>query len=212
VNHMDMIDLDRWDRKEHFTYFRSADYPQFNICASLDITRFLDYVKENKLPFYYAMIFVATVSANSITNFRYRIRNDKVVLHDRLHPSFTHLNKENGLFKYVTADMGDDLREFARIAGEKAEQQKGLFAPGDGDERDDLLYLTCIPWVSFTHISHTITLSKDDSIPRISWGKYFSDSGKTLLPFSVQVNHALTDGYHIGQYYTVLQNYFDHLS
>lgn len=208
---MEVIDLDRWDRKEHFSYFRSADYPQFNICANIDVTSFLAYVKANKLPFYYAMIFAATVSVNKIQNFCYRIRGNSVIRHDRLHPSFTHLNKENGLFKYVTVDMGGDLMEFAGIASETAEKQESLFAAGDSDERDDLLYLTCIPWVSFTHISHTITLNKDDSVPRISWGKYFKDGGKTMLPFSVQVNHALADGYHIGQYFTELQDYIDRL-
>jgi chloramphenicol O-acetyltransferase type A len=206
---MEVIDLNIWDRKEHFAYFRGTDYPQFNICANIDITKFLEYVKANKLPFYYAMIFAATAAANMNTNFRYRIRGNSVILHERLQPSFTHLDKDTNLFKYVTVDMNGDMKEFAVIAGEKAERQEGLFAPDDHDERDDLLYLTCIPWVSFTHISHTISLNKDDSVPRISWGKYFTEGGKTILPFSVQVNHALADGYHIGQYYNQLQDYID---
>lgn len=207
---MKIIDMAHWDRKEHFTYFRRADYPQFNICANLDITRFLRFVKNNSLPFYFAMLYAATITANTITNFRYRIRDNEVILHERLHPSFTDLNKENDLFKYVTTDMGDDMLAFIKAAQEKARQQKGLFSP-DGEERDDLVYLTCIPWLSFTHISHTITLNKDDSIPRISWGKYFCDSEKVLLPLSVQVNHALADGVHIGKYFTELQNYIDTL-
>jgi chloramphenicol O-acetyltransferase type A len=208
---MEVIDLNRWDRKEHFSYFRGADYPQFNICANIDVTRFLGYIKENKLPFYYAMIFAATAAANKNINFRYRIRGNSVILHERLHPSFTHLDKETNLFKYVTVEMDGNMKEFSHVASEQAERQKGLFAPGDSDERDDLLYLTCIPWVSFTHISHTITLNKDDSVPRLSWGKYFTDGRKTFLPFSVQVNHALADGYHIGQYYTEFQEYIDHI-
>jgi len=77
--------------------------------------------------------------------------------------------------------------------------------------RDDLIYITCIPWISFTHLSHTISLNKNDSVPRISWGKYFMENNKVLLPFSVQVNHALVDGIHIGRYFLKLQNYIDNL-
>lgn len=206
---MEIIDLDHWDRKEHYAYFRSVDYPQFNVCANIDVTKFLGFVKKNSLPFYYAMIYAATTEANKITNFRYRIKNNTVTLYDRLHPSFTALNKDNDLFKYVTVDMVGTMSEFAISAQEKAQQQQGLFSAGE--ERDDLLYMTCLPWISFTHISHTIKLDKDDAIPRISWGKYFSDGDKKLLPLSVQVNHALCDGVHIGQYINNLQRAIDNL-
>lgn len=208
---MKMIDIEQWDRKEHYAYFRSVDYPQFNICAHLDITKFLGFVKSSGLPFYYAMIHAATVTANNITNFRYRIRNNEVVLHDHLHPSFTAMNKDNDLFKYVTVDMAGDMSAFAETAQDKARRQTELFGDGKDEERDDLIYLTCIPWISFTHISHTISLDKNDSIPRISWGKYFSDGDKIMLPLSVQVHHALCDGVHIGKYFTGLQNYIDNL-
>lgn len=40
--------------------------------------------------------------------------------------------------------------------------------------------------IVFTNISHTISLNKEDSIPRLAWGKYFEEHGKVLLPFSVQ--------------------------
>ncbi len=91
-------------------------------------------------------------------------------------------------------------------AADQARKQKEYFALNDHVRRDDLIYITCLPWISFTHISHTISLNKDDSVPRISWGKYFTENNKVLLPFSVQVNHALVDGVHIGQYFFKLQD------
>jgi chloramphenicol O-acetyltransferase type A len=206
---MTRIDMAHWDRKEHFAYFRQLDYPQYNICANVDITRLLAAAKANSLQFYYAMIFAVTATANGLPNFRYRIRDNEVWLCDRLHPSFTHMDKETGLFKYVTVDMGDKLTAFVQLAAEKAEQQKGLFGNETDEAREDLLYLTCLPWVSFTGLTHPIALNKDDAIPRISWGKYFTENGKTQLPLSVQVHHALADGYHVGQFFTGLQTYLD---
>lgn len=209
---MEYIDLDTWNRKEHFEFFHRMDYPQFNICANIDVTHFLNFVKTKKISFYYAMIYASTYAANEIVNFRYRIRENKVVFHDKLHPSFTDLNdNEDDLFKFVTVEMKDDLFEFVKYSEAKSKNQKNLFNPKESVGRDDLIYITCIPWISFTHLSHTISLNSNDSVPRISWGKYFSENNKVFLPFSVQVNHALIDGIHIGRYFSYLQNYIDNL-
>jgi Chloramphenicol O-acetyltransferase len=48
-----------------------------------------------------------------------------------------------------------------------------------------------------------------DSIPRISWGKYFEEVGKIKLPLSVQAHHALVDGIHVGQFFNTFQEILD---
>ncbi len=82
----------------------------------------------------------------------------------------------------------------------------------DVEGREDLIYITCIPWVSFTNLSHTVSLNKDDSIPRFAWGKYFEENGRILMPFSVQAHHSFVDGIHMGRYYDILQKYLDSLN
>lgn len=209
---MEYVDLNIWKRKEHFNFFHRVDYAQYNICANIDVTKFLNFVREKKISFYYAMIHASTYVANECINFRYRIRDDKVVLHDKLNPSFTDMNRNEGdLFKLVTVDMKEDILEFAEYAKEKSESQSSYFPLNECAERDDFVYITCIPWVSFTHVSHTFSLNKNDSVPRLSWGKYFSENNKVILPYSVQVNHALVDGVHVGEYFTGLQRHIDNM-
>lgn len=205
---MKTIDLDTWKRKEHFEFFYRADYAQYNICANIDITRFLQAVKANNLPFYYAMIYVATEVANQCESFRYRVRENKtIVLHEKLSPSFTDMDadKTTDLFKLVTVDMKDNLVDFVAQAKKISNEQRNYFEFSSLIGRDDLLYITCIPWISFTHLSHTISLNRNDSVPRITWGKYYQEGEKTLLPFSVQAHHAFVDGIHMGEYFEKLQ-------
>lgn len=208
---MKFIDIENWKRKEHFTFFNRMDYPQFNICMNLDISNFLAFTKKKKLSFYYSMIYVVTNVVNTIDDFKYRIRDGKVVMHDKIHPSFTDMNNDTNddLFKLITVNLEDDIMDFEKSAKEASQNQTDYFGLDKLAGRDDLIYITCIPWISFTHISHTISLNKNDSVPRISWGKYYKDGEKVLLPFSVQVNHALIDGFHIGKYIEKLQNYMD---
>lgn len=207
---MEWINMDEWPRKKHFELFHQMDYPQINICMNLDATHFLEYVKKNHISFYYAMTFAVTHTANETEAFRYRIQNGKVVLYDQVHPSFTDLAKGSDLFKYVTVEMNDDILAFCKNAKETSENQKEYFAFGTADqERDDLLYITCLPWISFTGVSHPVTMNSDDAIPRIAWGKYFQEGSKVLLPFAVQVNHAIMDGVQIGRYVEKLQSFID---
>jgi chloramphenicol O-acetyltransferase type A len=206
---MQTIELEKWKRREHFEFFYRMDYPQYNICANIDITQFLPYVKNNNLPFYYAMIYVATKVTDECENFRYRVRDNKqVVLHDKLHPSFTDMptDSTDDLFKFITMNLEGNLFDFVKKAKENSASQKLYFDYTPIIGRDDFIYFTCIPWISFTHLSHTISINRNDSVPRISWGKYFEQDNKILLPFSVQVHHAFVDGVHVGQYFEKLQN------
>jgi chloramphenicol O-acetyltransferase type A len=210
---MKYIDKQTWDRKEHFEFFHRADYPQFNVCMNLDISGFLAFVKDKKLPFYFATMYAVMKVVNTLDDFRYRIRNGQVVLHETVHPSFTYLDsKENsGLFKVVTIDMTDNISDFVLTADKAAKSQKEYFPAETLAGRDDLIYITCLPWISFTHISHTISLNRTDSVPRISWGKFFTEGSRVLLPFSVQVNHAVADGYQVAMLVEKLQSYLDNI-
>lgn len=207
---MKIIDQSSWKRAQHFQFFQHMDYPQYNICMELDITNFLAVVKEKKLPFYYAMTYASTYVANEIEEFRYRIRENQVVLHEQIHPSFTEITPGEELFKIVTLNLPNSMEEFISAAKTKASGQTEYF-PFEELSRDDLVYITCIPWISFTHLSHTINLRKEDAVPRISWGKYYKSGDKMLLPFSVQVNHSLVDGLQVGRYVEKLQNYLKEL-
>ena len=208
---MEYIDIDNWKRKEHFNFFYRMDYPQYNLCMNIDITNFLRFTREHNLSFYYAMIYAVMDVANQSENFRYRIRDGKVVLHNRLHPSFTDNSIEPGddLFRFVTVDMCDNLFDFVAQTKAISKHQTEYLPMDKVIGRDDFIFITCVPWISFTHLSHTITINRNDSVPKISWGKYFTEGDKVLLPFSVQVHHALADGYHVGKYVNDLQKYLD---
>ncbi|MDW8802837.1 CatA-like O-acetyltransferase [Clostridium sp. A1-XYC3] len=49
--------------------------------------------------------------------------------------------------------------------------------------------------------------AKDDSIPRLSWDKYYNEGNKLLLPFSIQAHYSFVDGIRMGQYVEYLQRY-----
>jgi len=206
---MEYIDMDNWKRKGHFDFFHSLDFPQYNVCMNIDITHFLDFVRRNNLSLYYSLIFAVTTVTNECENLRYRIRGGRVILHDKTHPSFTDITPGDDQFKIVTMDLTGDLLDFTDLARAASQIQTDYFPDAEAAQRDDLIYITCLPWISFTGMTHTIKLNPDDAAPRISWGKYFRENDRVLLPLSVQLNHALADGLHLGEYVNRLQAYLD---
>ena len=201
---MKIIDTRTWQRQAHFDFFNQMDYPHFNITAPVDVTKLVVYCKEKGLSFFKCILYLAVKTANDVPEFRQRIRADQVVEHNRVHPSYTSMSKD-GVFTFTDVQFDPDPRVFFANT-EKVEQiVKEEANLKDEPGRDDYLFITSIPWVSFTSFSHPIHMHPVDSVPRFSWGKYYPQYDRLLLPFSVQAHHALVDGVHVGQYFEGLE-------
>lgn len=207
---MKEIDINNWERKKQYKFFRSLDYPHVNLCANINITNFYKTIKEKEIPFFIAFVYVATRAVNDIDAFRQRIRGEKVVEHDIINPSFTIMSDE-GVFTFCKVEFKTNLKSFVKCGLEEIEERKRSVDLKDEPNRDDVIFMTSIPWVSFTSMMHPIHMSPVDSVPRIAWGKYFKENEKLMMPLSVQAHHSLVDGMHIGQYFERIQHILDNI-
>ncbi|MCA9977168.1 MAG: chloramphenicol acetyltransferase [Anaerolineales bacterium] len=205
---MRIINLDTWPRRQHFQLFNQFDYPHFNLCANVDITQWYTAVKANNLNFTIATVYLLARVANEITPFRWRIREGQVIEHDIVHPSHT-ITTESDLFSFCTIPYDPDFTIFAPRAATTIAHFTQNPTLEDEPGQDNLLYLSAIPWVSFTGLMHPIHMHPVDSVPRIVWGKFFRNGDQWQMPLSVQAHHALLDGFHVGQYFNQVQTYLD---
>ena len=203
------INLDTWPRREHFRHFESMAYPHFSLCAQVELVNLYPYVKKKGISFNVAMVYVLARAANEIPEFRQRIRQGQVVEHDVVHPSTTVLGSQD-LFSFCTINYSENFSTFAPRAAERIAYVQEHQTVADEPGQDDLLYMTAMPWVSFTSVVHPIDLNPADSVPRIAWGKYFQDGNSLKMPLGLQAHHALIDGIHVGKFYDKVQYYLDH--
>lgn len=201
-----VIDMKSWKRTMHCQVFRECIEPAYCVTLELDITKFLKKVREKGYSFTMAMIYAVSKCANEIEEFRYRFMDGEVVLFDRINTAFTYLDSETELFKVVNVNMEDELEKYVISAKEKAETQDEYFT---GPLGNDVFQFSPLPWVTYTHISHTNSGKKDNATPLFDWGKYYEKDGKVMLPFSVQVHHSFVDGVHIGKLVDSIQAYLD---
>jgi chloramphenicol O-acetyltransferase type A len=206
---MRYIDLETWPRKEHFMVFKDFDFPHFNLCTNVDITKVYPFIKQNEISFNLAVIFLITRSANAIPEFRYRILDGKLVEFDTIHPSSTIMGVRD-VFSFCTMEYHEDFSMFVERATLKiASVKKRPRLLEEDQNRNDLFFMTAVPWISFTSFMHPLKMYPSDSVPRCAWGKFFEEGESLKLPLSVQAHHAVMDGLHLGQFYEHIQVYLD---
>lgn len=200
-----IIDKDRWPRHAHFQHYSTLGKCAFNVTANIDITGFLLRCKNEHVKFY--PMFIAAVSrvVNSIPEFR-------MGLDEQGHPGFWNyvspcyliFHEDDKTFSCLFSEYSDDNTIlYNRIVENinRFRDSKELFpqqiAPNSFNT-------SCLPWLDFTAFS--LHLYGDSYfLPIITWGQYFRQQDRTLLPVSLQIHHAAADGYHVSLFYEKLR-------
>ena len=210
---MTKIDVDRWERREAYEFFSRISNPFYMVTFRADVTPLYAYTKPRGLSFYKGMIWACTEALNSVEAFRMAIRDGQVILLSRRDPSFTDLGPGSGQFRIVTVPHTGDIDSFCREADRVSRAQRSFIDPAK--ESDALVYYSCLPWIELTALTNERDLSApgalEDSIPRVAWGKYEEEGGRKKLGLSMEVNHRLIDGIHIGQFAQRLQELMEGL-
>lgn len=204
TNSYRIINEATWERAMHCMVFRNSVEPAFCVTFEADVTELKKYVKDNNISFTLAMVYAVCRCANQIEAFRYRFVDGKIVLFDNIDTAFTYLNKKTNLFKVVNVPMMGDLKKYCINAKKIADEQEEYFM---GSLGNDVFQCSPMPWVTYTHISHTNSGKKDNATPLFDWGKYYVKDGRIMMPISVQAHHSFVDGIHIGEYVDLLEKY-----
>jgi len=196
-----LLDLENWNRKEHFAHFKQMEEPFFGATVEIDCTKAYQKAKSLNVSFFIYYLHKTLVAVNSIENFKYRISEEKIYINDRIDASAT-IGREDGTFGFSLIEYHPDLSIFEKTALaeiERIQSTTGLFTRSFDD--DNLIHFSSIPWLNFTSLSHARSYTFPDSCPKISFGKMITlDNSKKTMVMSVHVHHGLMDGLHVGQF------------
>lgn len=195
-----MLDLATWPRRATFAFYRGFDRPCFSLCTRIDVTALKPALAEAGVGgVALACHFVALRWANRLAPFRYRLHGGGVRVLPEVHASTTVLREDEsfGFAHLLHTPRFADFAAQGRAALQAA--RSGDFSPRVHD--DALLHVTTLPWVHFTSFEHARHRGRDDSIPRLAFGRIDPDAqGRRWLPLAVEVNHALMDGLEVGRF------------
>lgn len=195
---MKKLDTDQWERKEIFDFMSALSDPFYTVCFNIDVTNVYEYTHKKNLSFYYAMIYLVTQSINEVPAFLNDIKDGEIVVLDRRSPSFCDIRKGSEAFYIVNMLLENKIDEFCKKARETSASQTSFF-PKDKMADEAWIYFSCLPWIDSTCITNERDFDPNDTVPRVSWGKYVSCDDRKKLNLSIEVNHRMIDGFHIGQ-------------
>ncbi|PYS32359.1 MAG: hypothetical protein DMF75_12210 [Acidobacteria bacterium] len=200
------LDLTNWARRDLFEFFIGYTNPYFNVCTRVDVTKLVALVHDRPgVRISLALHYFALRVANEIEPFRYRLKDEKVFVYDVVNGGTTVL-LPNESFAYAYFDYQRDFEKFLSDMGKAVDDVRTGSGPLKPTMRDDVIYHTTLPWISFTSFAHARTKGRGDSIPRIVFGKFTKENERIMLPISVEVHHALMDGLHVGRYLSRLED------
>lgn len=207
---MTIIDKNTWPRRGIYDFFAPMSDPFYTLTFPVDVTPLRAWCKAGGLPFYPAMVFAVTRAMEHTEAFLYKDRGGTIVRHDTLVPSFTDLRPGSDQFHIVTLEAGEDPADFCRRAKAASAAQREFITAGPWPE-DQLVYFTCLPWFPVTALKNERNLDPADSVPRAAWGRWEEKGDRTELLLSLELNHRLLDGVHVGRFYEALKEWMGQL-
>ena len=202
-----IIDLNNWKGKKHYDWFIQYATPYYGVTSKIDITKFFKYLKQYDYPFFPSFMFLITKVLNTIDEFRLRIIDDrKLVLFETIHPAFTVMTVDE-VYDNCDVELSDFKTYLKNIKAKMETVKMGVREDisYNDQSRYDQYYISCLPWIDFTAVSHPMTDNRYDSVPRIVWGKYYYHEECLYLSVQIQVNHALIDGYPLSKGFLKIQ-------
>lgn len=198
------LNLETWNRKEHFLFFKQMDEPFFGITTTIDCTKAYSKSKEIGVSFFVYYLHKTLQAVNEIENFRYRIIDDEVFIFENIDASAT-IMRADKTFGFSYIKFSNDLSHFNEITLKEIERIQTTTGLLTREYPENLIHFSALPWVNFSSLSHARSFTWPDSCPKISFGKMMDENGKKTMSVSVHVHHGLIDGYHVGGFIDALQ-------
>ena len=203
-----IIDIETWERKENFNFFRRFQNPQLSITSEVECGGAKKRAKEAHQAFFLHYLYAVLRAANEIPELRYRIDPEgRVVLYDQIDILSPIKIKENGKFFTIRFPYHEDFETFYQEArkiidsipenGDPYAAENGEVANGDYG----LILLSATPDLYFTSITGTQEKQSGNNYPLLNAGKAIIKKGKLVMPIAMTIHHGFVDGHHLSLFY-----------
>lgn len=201
------IDLNRWERKQHFEHYLTNVKCGFSITVNIDVTALVRAAKAKSLKLYPVLLYMVSRVINTQPELRLCFNADKELGYwDRMNPSYTVFHKDTKTFSSLWTEYTDEFSAFyekVQLDMDAYANVKDLFPKPDAPQ--NCFPVSCIPWTSFSGFNLNLFGDNEFLLPIITLGKYFEQGDALLLPVCLQIHHAAADGYHAANFMNELQ-------
>ncbi|WP_199560946.1 CatA-like O-acetyltransferase [Mucilaginibacter hurinus] len=143
---MKYIDIDNWERKEHFEFFSSFDEPFYGVVVDLDCTAIYQYAKANNHSFYLLYLHKLLIAVNQCEPLKYRIIDGRIAIYDIISVGPT-IARDDKTFGYGYIDYDPAFAAFVESANQEIARVKGVKGLANPSARQDIIHFSTLPWI-----------------------------------------------------------------
>ena len=206
------IELQSWARGQMFYYFSKMAPTGYSMTVNVDVTALRKTLKDAKLKFFPAYLWLVTKNLNRQTEFKVAEKDGVLGYYDKLTPLYASFHEDEHIFSLMWTEYSESFPEFYRAYLDNQERfgnVHGVLCQTQTPPPAKAYTVSCIPWVSFEHFAIHSYENKPYYFPSVEAGKFFERDGRVLMPLSLTCHHATTDGYHIARFLNELKNDMD---
>lgn len=197
------IEKSAWARAEYFDHYLSHVPCTYSMTVQLDVTG----IRRAGLKFYPAMLYCITAVVNRREEFRTAFNEQgELGIYSDMMPCYTVFHKDTETFSNIWTECPADFETFCDAYQRDLQlcaNNKGFC--GKPETPENTFPVSMIPWVSFEGFNLNLPKGQNYLLPIFTMGQYHEENGAVLLPLSVQVHHAVCDGFHLCRFIRELQ-------
>lgn len=203
------VDIDEWSRGSLFQFYIEKMRIVMSLTVDINVAPLITYTKKNALKFYPAMIWVVSKVINSHDEFKYSWDADgNLIRWDSISPSYTIFNRDDECFSKFVTEYTDDIFEFYQRTVDdqrKYQEERAII----GNQPQNFFDVSCLPWVKYKHFDVHVFDEGKFLAPVLTWGKYEVQNGNALMPLTMNIHHAVADGFHLSRFFNEVQELID---
>lgn len=203
------VDIDEWSRGSLFQFYIEKMRIVMSLTVDINVALLITYTKKNDLKFYPAMIWVVSKVINSHDEFKYSWDADgNLIRWDSISPSYTIFNRDDECFSKFVTEYTDDIFEFYQRTVDdqrKYQEERAII----GNQPQNFFDVSCLPWVKYKHFDVHVFDEGKFLAPVLTWGKYEVQNGNALMPLTMNIHHAVADGFHLSRFFNEVQELID---
>lgn len=199
-----------WKRYNLFWHYINNLRNVISMSCDIDITGFLNYVKENEYRFYPCFMWAVSKVINCHEEFKLGWDDkNRVGVWDVIHPYFAHFYKEDEQCALLLTKYNEDLKIFYYNFLKTLEKYKDCRGFDFNNVPRNVYNVSCLPWIHYKSFDIHVFDEGKYLAPVVTWGKYTEVGNKIMIPLSFNIHHAAADGYHLSKFFIELQEYLN---
>lgn len=206
------LDMKTWTRTPYYNYYAHGSKGMCAVTAELDVSALSEKCGEENI--FIPLLYCITKVINAHEEFRvgYCKENGELMVWDYICPIHRVFHPETETFTRICTDWTADYKAFASAAAADIARGEKCSALNAEEFPDSVFEVSYVPWLHFTSVNTKMSESGKYLAPIVTIGGAQKSSAKSTVPLTMQISHAVADGFHIARFFKEMEKETENLA